>query len=145
MLLVTGVLLYFSEKIKSHNQPLNLKIAGLVGISQAIAILPGISRSGATISTSLLLGLSKEEASRFSFLMVIPLILGKMVKDILSGDFMNHMPSTTYLILGFSAAFVSGVLACKFMIAIIKRTQLKWFAYYCFLVGSAIIIYMLMM
>ncbi len=141
MLIITGVLLIASEKISAVSRPLSGAKAMIIGLAQAIAILPGISRSGATISTSLMLGISRSEAARFSFLMVIPLIFGKIAKDTLSGDLVASMPSTSYLIVGFMAAFITGVLACKLMIRIVKKAKLEWFAYYCFVVGLGLIIY----
>ncbi len=141
MLLVTGSLLFLADKAKKTEKSVDFKSALLVGIAQAIAILPGISRSGATISTSVLLGIDRERAARFSFLMVVPLILGKMAKDILSGDLAAAETETSLLIVGFIAAFVSGLVACKWMIALVKRSQLKYFSYYCFVVGVGAIIY----
>ena len=141
MLLVTGSLLFLADKAKKTEKAVDFKSALLVGIAQAIAILPGISRSGATISTSVLLGIDRERAARFSFLMVVPLILGKMAKDILSGDLAAAETETSLLIVGFIAAFVSGLVACNWMIALVKRSQLKYFSYYCFVVGVGAIIY----
>jgi undecaprenyl-diphosphatase len=117
-----------------------IKDAILVGISQAIAILPGISRSGATISTAVLLGIDKEKAARFSFLMVVPLIFGKMAKDILSGDIQYETTTFIPLLIGFIFAFITGLVACKWMIKLVKNSQLKYFAYYCFAIGSIIIL-----
>ena len=141
MLLVTGLLLLLSERLKVKASSIGPLSAFIIGISQAIAILPGISRSGSTIATSLLLGINKTEAARFSFLMVVPLIFGKMAKDALSGDLIEHMPSASYLIIGFCAAFVSGYLACKFMLKIVQKSKLSWFALYCFIVGLSLLIY----
>ena len=141
MLLLTGALLFLADKAKSTLKPVNFKNAFIIGIAQAIAILPGISRSGATISTSVLLGIDRERAARFSFLMVVPLILGKMAKDILSGDLAAAQTDNTLLIAGFAAAFIAGLFACKWMIALVKRSQLKYFSFYCFLVGSGAIVY----
>lgn len=141
MLLVTGSLLFLADRAKSTLKAVNFKNAFVVGIAQAIAILPGISRSGATISTSVLLGIDRERAARFSFLMVVPLILGKMAKDILSGDLAAAQTETSLLIVGFVAAFVAGLFACKWMIALVKRSKLKYFSYYCFVVGLAAIIF----
>ena len=138
-LLFTGFLLWLSERIKTSNKKLNTTSAFIIGISQAIAILPGVSRSGSTIATSLLLGIEKKEAARFSFLMVIPLIFGKMAKDLLSGDFYNNMPSVTYLILGFLSAFLMGIWACRFMIKIVNASKLSWFALYCVIIGLSAI------
>ena len=141
MLLVTGALLFVADKAKNTDQPVTFKSSLLIGISQAIAILPGISRSGATISTSVLLGIDRVKAARFSFLMVVPLILGKMAKDILGGDLAESATEPTLLIAGFAAAFISGLFACKWMIRLVKRSQLKYFAYYCFIVGISALIY----
>ena len=134
-LIVTAILLYVSERLSSGGKTLNTSRSLLVGIAQAVAILPGISRSGATISSSLLLGLDKEQAARFSFLMVVPLIFGKIFKDILSGAFVSDMPDLSYLLAGFVAAFLSGVWACKFMIRLVKASGLYWFAFYCFTIA----------
>ncbi len=135
MLLVTGLLLFLADKAKNTSKDVTFTNAFLIGISQAIAILPGISRSGATISTSVLLGIDRDKAARFSFLMVVPLILGKIAKDIMDGaltaDFVNSMP----LVVGFTGAFVAGLVACKWMISLVRNAQLRYFSYYCFVVG----------
>lgn len=141
MLIVTAGLLFLADRAKSTLNPVSYKNAFIIGISQAIAILPGISRSGATISTSVLLGVDRQKAARFSFLMVVPLILGKMAKDILSGDLANSQTETSLLIIGFMAAFVAGLLACQWMIALVKKSQLKYFSFYCLIVGIIAIIY----
>jgi len=142
MLLITGVLLLLSEKIKLPTKPLNGMRSAIVGVAQAIAILPGISRSGSTVATSLLLGVDRVEAARFSFLMVIPLIFGKMAKDLISGELISSMPSIAYLIIGFAAAFITGIFACKLMIKLVKNAKLEWFAVYCFLVGAGLLVYL---
>ena len=98
-------------------------------------MLPGISRSGATIATSVLLGIDREKAARFSFLMVVPLIFGKILKDIMSGDLLLSGEHSISLVLGFLAAFLSGIIACKLMIKIVKNSKLKYFSYYCVLAG----------
>ncbi len=141
MLLLTGFLLLISERIKSQTKNVGVKESIVIGLAQAVAILPGISRSGATIATALILGVDKSKAARFSFLMVIPLILGKMAKDLLSGDFTQNMPSMTYLIIGFVAAFLTGVAACTWMISIVRKSKLSYFAYYCFTVGFLVILF----
>jgi undecaprenyl-diphosphatase len=111
----------------------------IVGIAQAIAILPGISRSGATNSTSVLLGIDREKAARFSFLMVVPLILGKMAKD--AGDINNETMNLTALLFGFIAAFLTGLVACVWMIKLVKKSKLTYFSIYCFVVGIAAIVF----
>jgi len=139
MLLVTGLLLFLADKAKSSDKYVGIKEAVIIGISQAIAILPGISRSGATISTSVLLGIDKEKSARFSFLMVIPLIFGKMAKDVLSGEISTTDTNFLPLLVGFIFAFFTGMFACKWMIRLVKNSQLKYFAYYCFAVGGIVI------
>lgn len=136
MLCLTAVLLFFTDKASNKKQPITYKIALLIGIAQAVAILPGISRSGATIAVALLIGVNKPQSARFSFLMVIPLILGSMVKSILDqGTAANISFDIVPLSVGFLAALVSGVLACTWMIALVKRSKLSYFAIYCLLVG----------
>ena len=93
------------------------------------------------MSTSVLLGIDRGRAARFSFLMVVPLILGKMAKDILDGGFSIESDMGLAYMSGFAAAFVSGWLACKWMIALVKRANLRYFAYYCFAVGASVILY----
>ena len=139
MLIVTGLLLFLADKAKSSDKKVGIKHAILIGVSQAIAILPGISRSGATISTAVLLGIDKEKAARFSFLMVVPLIFGKMAKDILSGNINYEATNFTPLLIGFVFAFLTGIFACKWMIKLVKNSQLKYFAYYCFAIGGIVI------
>ena len=135
MLLITAVLLFFADKAKSTNKKVSFKDAFIIGISQAIAMLPGISRSGATISTSVLLGNDKTKAARFSFLMVIPLIFGKIAKDIIGGDLSLDGQNTLALSAGFVAAFLAGLVACTWMISLVKKSKLSYFAIYCAIVG----------
>lgn len=145
MLILTAVLLYFADKAKNTNKEVSFVNALIIGISQAIAILPGISRSGATISTSVLLGIDRERAARFSFLMVVPLILGKMAKDLLGGDISSESVNVAALAVGFVAAFLTGLVACVWMIKLVKNSKLIYFSIYCFVVGiAAILIYSFM-
>lgn len=136
MLLVTGALLLLADQAKNTDKKVSYSHALIIGISQAIAILPGISRSGATISTSVLLGIDRSRAARFSFLMVVPLILGKMAKDLLGGDVTLSGENFLNLAAGFIAAFVTGWIACKLMIALVKAAKLWYFSVYCFIVGA---------
>ena len=136
MLWVTAGLLYIADKPTQNRANVSLSNAWWIGIAQAFAILPGISRSGATIAISLLLGVARDRAARFSFLMVVPLIFGSMVKKILDGGFEQEVVSISPILAGFVAAFISGYLACRWMIALVKRSQLRYFAYYCALVGT---------
>lgn len=140
MLIITAVLLWLADKAKSTGKKVSFKNALIIGIAQAIAMLPGISRSGATISTSVLLGNDKSKAARFSFLMVVPLIFGKIAKDIMSGDLSTETTNLTTLGLGFAAAFISGLFACTWMITLVRRSKLSWFAIYCVIVGVIAII-----
>ena len=141
MLIVTGLLLFVADKAKNTTQSVSFGQSLIIGIAQAIAILPGISRSGATISTSVILGIDREKAARFSFLMVVPLIFGKMAKDILSGEMASESAALIPLIAGFVAAFITGLIACKWMISLVKKSQLKYFSYYCFTIGILAIIF----
>ena len=141
MLLVTALLLFLADKAKNTDKKVSFKNAFIIGISQAIAMLPGISRSGATISTSVLLGNDKTKAARFSFLMVIPLIFGKIAKDILSGDLTYDVQNFTSLSVGFIAAFIAGLFACTWMISLVKKSKLTYFATYCVIVGLIAIIF----
>lgn len=140
MLLITALLLFFADKAKDTNKSVSYNNAFIIGVSQAIAMLPGISRSGATISTSVLLGNDKSKAARFSFLMVVPLIFGKIAKDILSGDLSYDSNNITALSLGFVAAFVSGLIACTWMIKLVRQSKLSYFSIYCAVVGVIAII-----
>lgn len=136
MLIVTGGLLFLADRAKNSEKKVGIKESILIGIAQAIAILPGISRSGATISISVLLGVDREQSARFSFLMVVPLIFGKMAKDILDGAFDEiDGPLINYGV-GFLAAFITGIFACTLMIKLVKKSQLKYFSIYCFLVAA---------
>lgn len=143
MLIVTGVLLFLADKAKKTNKEVTFWGALIIGISQAIAILPGISRSGATISTSVIMGVDREKAARFSFLMVVPLIFGKIAKDVLSDDFTLANINTTSLSIGFIAAFITGLFACTWMISLVKKSKLVYFSIYCFIAGTFAIIWQL--
>ena len=147
MLLVTACLLTFSYYAKPRQkEKIGKKDAFIIGLSQALAVLPGLSRSGTTIATGLLLGNSKEKMAQFSFLMVIPPILGEALLDTIkmakSGTeaVMGNISGTS-LAIGFLAAFVSGCIACKWMINIVKKGKLIYFAAYCVLAGTVTLIY----
>jgi len=136
MLIVTAILLYIADRTSGGKEGVGPLASITIGIAQAIAILPGISRSGATISTALLLGVSREKAARFSFLMVIPLIFGKMILDLADGDLSSEAIDKTGLLLGFTAAFITGWAACTWMLKIVKKAQLKYFSLYCIIVAA---------
>jgi len=141
MLLVTALLLLLADKAKHTHKNVSYKNAFIVGISQAIAMLPGISRSGATISTSVLLGIDRTKAARFSFLMVVPLIFGKVAKDLMSGEINLQSEQIATMSVGFIAAFISGLFACNWMLSLVKNSKLYYFAIYCFVVGILAITY----
>lgn len=141
MLIITALLLYLADRSKDTDKKVTFIDALVIGVSQAIAMLPGISRSGATISTSVLLGNDKTKAARFSFLMVVPLIFGKIAKDIFSGDLTYENSNFTLLSIGFVAAFISGLFACTWMITLVKKSKLTYFAIYCVTVGLIAITY----
>ena len=140
MLIFTGLLLLLADKTKKSGKNIGVKEAVIIGISQAIAILPGISRSGATISTSVILGIDKEKSARFSFLMVVPLIIGKMAKDIFSGEISLADTNFLSLLIGFTCAFITGIFACKWMIRLVKNSKLKYFSFYCFMIGGVVLL-----
>ncbi len=142
-LLFTGLLLLLADKAKFSKKSVGFKDAIIIGISQAVAIFPGISRSGATISTSVILGIDKEKSARFSFLMVVPLIVGKICKDVFSGSLSSSNDNFILLLIGFIFAFITGIIACKWMVKLVKNSQLKYFAYYCFIISSITIIFSL--
>ena len=135
MLLITGSLLSFTYYAPKEGGPVTYKTALIIGISQAIAVLPGISRSGSTIATGLLLGVDKTRVARFSFLMVLIPIIGANAKDIIDGGMSESTVGALPLIVGFIAAFISGLIACKWMITIVTRGKLIYFALYCFAAG----------
>ena len=146
-LLVTAGLLAYSYLSKPRQKEnISLLDAFIIGIAQAVAVLPGLSRSGSTIATGLILGNNKAHMAQFSFLMVIPPILGEALLDTIKaakegfsaafGDL-----SVMALVVGFVAAFVSGIAACKWMIGIVRRGKLIYFAYYCVAVGAVTLAY----
>lgn len=144
-LLLTAVLLTFSYLAKPRvKESISLLDAFIIGLSQAVAVLPGLSRSGTTIATGLLIGNRKDNMAQFSFLMVIPPILGEALLDILKmakGEDLGGDIGTWPLIVGFMSAFIFGCIACKWMINIVKKGKLIYFAYYCAIAGIATIAY----
>ena len=143
MLYVTAILLYLSDVIKLDKKDISYKNSFIIGLAQAIAILPGISRSGATIATAVVIGIDREKAARFSFIMVIPLIFGSMLKSIIDNGVVFENFNFLSISLGFISAFITGLLACKWMISLVKKSKLYYFSIYCFIVGSVIIFYSL--
>jgi undecaprenyl-diphosphatase len=136
MLLVTAGLLAFAHYAGKGMEKITWLKAFIIGLAQAMAVLPGISRSGATIATGLLLKTRKDEVARFSFLMVLVPILGAAFLDLVGGDFSeDNVIGTVPLVIGFLAAFLSGLLACSLMIKVVKRGKLIYFAIYCLVIG----------
>ena len=141
MLMITALLLFLADRVNENNKELNYSNTFYIGVIQAIAILPGISRSGATIALAVLLKIDRNKAARFSFLMVIPLILGSMAKSVMDGDLSQDSTSLLTLLVGFVSAFITGVFACRWMVALVKKSQLKYFSFYCFAVGVLAILF----
>jgi len=136
MLIITAVLLFLADKARTTDKGVSHKSAFIIGLAQAVAILPGISRSGATISAAVLLGVDKGKSARFSFLMVVPLILGKVAKDLLDGQISFEGEQAMAMGVGFIAAFISGLAACTWMIKLVRQSKLTYFAVYCLIVGA---------
>ncbi|MFA8433812.1 MAG: undecaprenyl-diphosphate phosphatase [Marinifilaceae bacterium] len=135
MLLITATLLGFTYYSRQKDKDIDFKDALMIGMAQTFAILPGISRSGSTIATGLLLGNKKEHIAKFSFLMVLVPIIGENILGLIKGDFTQGSIGILPLIVGFITAFISGLLACKWMINIVKRGKLIYFAIYCLIIG----------
>ncbi|MBQ5753386.1 MAG: undecaprenyl-diphosphate phosphatase [Alistipes sp.] len=136
MLLLTSALLSFAYYAKPREKSnISYRDAFVIGLAQAVAVMPGLSRSGTTIATGLLLGNRKDTVAQFSFLMVLPPILGNALLDVVKGEFGGGVDALP-LVAGFFAAFVTGCLACRFMLEIVKRGKLVWFAAYCAVAGA---------
>ena len=151
-LIVTAVLLFFSDfasrpgrksifPANEYRNGISYWQAFAVGLGQAFAVLPGLSRSGTTISTGLICGVKREVRAQFSFLMVLVPILGETFLEIVGGEFAASSVGALALILGFVSAFLSGLFACKVMITLVKKAKLSWFALYCLLAAAAIFIF----
>lgn len=152
-LVVTSFLLFFSDRVSARPQKADVPVkpearngisywqAIVVGLSQAIAVVPGLSRSGTTISTGLICGVRREVIAQFSFLMVLIPILGESFLEVVGGEFATSTIGALPLITGFVAAFVSGLFACKVMIALVKKAKLSWFALYCLIAALCIFIF----
>lgn len=136
MLLITATLLAIAHFIRKRDRKIGYLDAFIIGLAQAIATIPGISRSGATISTGLIIGNDKNHLAKFSFLMVLIPVIGANLLELISGDAMaGDSIATSSLIVGFLSAFISGYLACKWMIALVRKSKFIWFSIYCVLIG----------
>ena len=143
MLLLTSIILFISDfKIKTTNK-LDYVKSFFVGVSQALAIIPGISRSGLTICSSVLMGVNRELAAKFSFLMVLPLIFGSFLKILIFDEIIFNQEIISLYVFGFLSAFISGIFACKWMIVIVKKSKMKYFSLYCLAVGLICIFFSL--
>lgn len=141
MLMVTALLLAFAHRAKPRQLNVTPLKAFIIGLAQAVAVVPGISRSGATISTGLMLGVNKEEVSKFSFLMVLIPIIGANLLEVFDMPADGSGIGAAPLAAGFLTAFVSGTLACRAMIRIVNKGRLVWFAVYCAVVGAATVLF----
>jgi undecaprenyl-diphosphatase len=150
-LLLTSALLFFSDLASKRDKVTNPASesrngisywqAFVVGLGQALAVIPGLSRSGTTISTGLICGVRRDVMAQFSFLMVLIPILGESFLELVGGEFSASSVGALPLVLGFLSAFVSGLFACKVMIALVKKAKLSWFAIYCLIAAAAIFIF----
>ena len=151
-LLLTSALLFFSDlasRVPKTSAPKQGEVrngisywqAFVVGLSQALAVIPGLSRSGTTISTGLICGVRRDVMAQFSFLMVLIPILGESFLEVVGGEFASSSVGALPLVLGFVAAFVSGLFACKVMIALVRKAKLSWFAVYCLIAAACIFIF----
>ncbi len=135
MLLITSLLLAGAHFIRKRNRTISYLDAFIIGIAQAFAVIPGISRSGATIATGLMIGNSKDKIARFSFLMVLVPVIAANLLEIVTGEISNDSSGIGIILIGFCAAFVAGYLACRWMVELVKRSKLIWFSMYCVIIG----------
>jgi undecaprenyl-diphosphatase len=133
--LISALLLFMALIIKPKERPIGYIDSFIIGIAQAFAILPAVSRSGATIATGMMIGNKKSEIARFSFLMVLVPVIGANLVEMMTGEFSTEGTSSVVILIGFITAFVSGYFACKWMINLVKKGNLIWFAFYCVLIG----------
>jgi undecaprenyl-diphosphatase len=133
--IITAAILLLPSFIKPKERPIGYIDSLIIGIAQAIAVLPAISRSGATIATGMVIGNKKSDIAKFSFLMVLIPIIGANLAELKSGDFSVEGTSALVILIGFITAFISGYYACKWMINLVKKGKLLWFAVYCVFVG----------
>ena len=139
-LIITSFVLFLTRFAKNNNKELNLKNSLVIGLFQAVAVFPGISRSGSTISAGLFSGLDTKTASRFSFLLSIPIILGASILEIKN---IGQIDNLLYLLIGCITTIIIGFLSLKFILRIIDRNKLKHFSFYCFLIGFLVVLYSL--
>lgn len=133
--IITAGILFLPSFVKQKERPISYFDSFIIGIAQAIAVLPAISRSGATIATGIMLGNKKSDIAKFSFLMVLIPIVGANLVEMKSGDYSTEGTSFFVILIGFITAFISGYFACKWMITLVKKGNLVWFAIYCVVIG----------
>jgi undecaprenyl-diphosphatase len=139
-LIITGILLFITKFAHERKEKISFRNSFLIGISQAVALLPGISRSGSTIATGLLLGEKKKESARFAFLLAIPAILGAAFFEIYKNYSVIASPQISALLIGFVFSFLVGIVSIKFLLKIVQKGKLHYFSYYCLCLGILIII-----
>jgi undecaprenyl-diphosphatase len=139
-LCINGAVLIISDYLPKSDKPITILKSFIIGIAQAIAILPGISRSGSTIATSVGLGIDRTKAAKFSFIIVLPLLFGEMAKDLLDGKMSMAESKGLPLFLGFLISFVVGIFAFKWLLSIVQKAKLSYFGIYCITIGLAAII-----
>ena len=135
MLLITAALLMVSHLVKKRERKISYLDALIMGIAQSVAVIPGISRSGATIATGLIQGNRKDEIARFSFLMVLVPVIGANLLEIISGDVVADTTPAWIIMAGFITAFIAGYVACKWMISLVKNSKMIWFSVYCLIIA----------
>ncbi|HVN58220.1 MAG TPA: undecaprenyl-diphosphate phosphatase [Bacteroidales bacterium] len=133
--LITAILLFLTLLVKKGDKPISYLDSFIIGIAQAVAVVPAISRSGATIATGLILGNRKDEIARFSFLMVLVPVIGANLLEVTSKGKHQDFAGTGVITLGFISAFIAGYFACKWMVELVKRSKMIWFAIYCTVIG----------
>ncbi len=133
--IITSILLFMTLVFKPKEKPISYWDSFIIGLAQAVAILPAISRSGATIATGIMLGNKKSEIAKFSFLMVLIPVIGANLVEMKSGNISTEGTSFTIIMVGFLTAFISGYFACKWMISLVKKGNLAWFGVYCVFIG----------
>jgi undecaprenyl-diphosphatase len=138
--LITAIMLALAHFVKPREREITYLDSFIIGIAQAVAVIPAISRSGATIATGILLGNKKEEVTKFSFLMVLVPVIGANVMEISKGSSASGSLDILSIVLGFIVAFISGYFACKWMISIVKKSKMIWFAIYCAIIGMVSIL-----
>lgn len=134
-LLFTALVLALTPSGVENFKTVGYTAAFVIGMAQMIAIMPGVSRSGMTLATALFIGIMRKDAAKFSFLMVLPVIFGKVILDFISGDFNFSSSSLLVYFIAIASSFVVGVIACKWMIKLVENSRLRYFAIYCFIVG----------